>query len=67
MEEESNENMEVGGHRKIGSSKLVWSDVIRKNMTKKQIKIEEAQDRRIWRMKTYTPTPNRETEEEDVK
>ncbi len=44
--------MEVGGHRKIGRPKLKWSDVIRKDMKEKQVKIEEAQDRRTWRLKT---------------
>ena len=37
--------MEVGGHRKIGRPKLRWSDVVRKYMKGKQVKIEEAQDR----------------------
>ena len=33
--------------------KLKWSDVnMRKDMKEKQVKIEEAQDLRIWRMKT---------------
>ena len=36
----SNENMEVGGHRKIGRPKLRWSDVIRKDMKEKQVRIE---------------------------
>ena len=44
--------MEVGGHRKIGRPKLRWSDVTRKDMKEKQVKIEEAQDRRRWRLKT---------------
>ena len=44
--------MEVGGHRKIGSPKLRWSDLIGKDMKEKGVKIEEAQDRRTWRMKT---------------
>ena len=44
--------MEVGGHRKIGRPKLRWSDVIRINMKEKQVKIEEAQDRRTLRLKT---------------
>ena len=44
--------MEVGGHRKIGRPKLRWSDVIRKDMKEKGIQREEAQDRRLWRMKT---------------
>ena len=47
-----NENMEVGGHRKIRRPKLRWSDVIRKYMKEKQVKIEEAEDRRTWRLKT---------------
>ena len=44
--------MEVSGHRKIGRPKLRWSDVIRKDMKEKQVKIEEAQDMRTWRLKT---------------
>ena len=52
--------MEVGGHRKMGRPKLRWSDVIRKDMNEKQVKIEEVQDRRTWRLKLNAPTPNRE-------
>ena len=37
--------MEEGEHRQIGRPKLRWSDVIRKDMKEKQVKIEEAQDR----------------------
>ena len=48
----SYEKMEAGGHRNIGRLKLRWSDVIRKDMKEKQAKIEEAQDRRTWRLKT---------------
>ena len=44
--------MEVDGHQKIGRLKLRWSDVIRKDMKEKQVKIEETQDRRTWRLKT---------------
>ena len=40
------EEYEVGGHRKILRRKLRWSNVIRKYMKEKQVKIEEAQDRR---------------------
>ena len=40
----SNENMEDGGLRKIGRPKLGWSDVIRKYMNEKQVKIEDAQE-----------------------
>ena len=49
----SNENEEDGsrGHRKIGRPKLRWS-VRRKDMKEKQVKIEEAQDRRTLRIKT---------------
>ena len=36
--------MEVGGHRKMGRPRLRWSDVIRKDMKEKGIKIEEAQE-----------------------
>ena len=45
--------MEVGGHRKIGRSKLRWSDVIEKDMKEKGVQIEETQDRRTWIMKTH--------------
>ena len=34
--------MEVSGHRKIGRPKLRWSDVKRKDMKEKGVKIEEA-------------------------
>ena len=44
--------MEVGGHRKIGRPKLRWSDVIRKGMKEKSLKLEEAQYRRRWGLKT---------------
>ena len=49
--------MEVGGHRKIGRPKLRWSDVIRKDMKEIGVKIEEAQDRRTWRLKTLCTDP----------
>ena len=45
----NNENMEVDGHRKIGRPKPRWSDVIRRDMKEKGVKIEEAQDRRTWK------------------
>ena len=48
----STDNMEVGGHRQIGRPTLRWRDVIRKDMKKKQVKIEEAQDWTTWRLKT---------------
>ena len=41
----------MGGHRRIGRQKLKWSDVIRKDMKEKRVKIEGAQDRRTWRLK----------------
>ena len=41
----------MGGHRKIGRPKLRWSDVIRKGVKKKGVKIEEVLDRRTWRVK----------------
>ena len=50
-------DIEVGGHRKIGRLKLRWSDVIRKDTMEKQVKIEEAQDRRKWRLKTQCTDP----------
>ena len=52
----SNENMEVGGHRKVGRPKLRGSDVIRKHMKEKGVKIE-AQDRRTWRLKNRFTVP----------
>ena len=44
--------MEVSEHRKIERPKMGWIDVKRKDMMEKQVKIEEAQDRRTWRLKT---------------
>ena len=35
----------------MGPLELRWSDVVRKDMKEKQVKIEEAQDRRTWRLK----------------
>ena len=32
----SDENMEVGGHRKIGRPKLRWSDVIQKTQRRRK-------------------------------
>ena len=49
--------MEVGGHRKIGRLRLRWSDVIRNDTKEKQVKIEEAQDQRTWRLKTRCADP----------
>ena len=49
--------MEVGGHRTIGRPKLGWSDVITKDMNEIQVNIEEAQDRRTWRLKTRCADP----------
>ena len=44
--------MEIGGQRNIGRPKLRWSDVIRKCTKEEQVKIEDAQERRTWRLKT---------------
>ena len=45
--------MEVGGERKIGRPKLRWSDVIRKGIKEKGVKIEEeTQYRTTWRLKS---------------
>ena len=44
-------NMDVGWHRNTGRPKLRWSDVIRKYMKEKQVKIEDAQDRSTWKLK----------------
>ena len=51
----------MGGHRKTDT------DVIRKDMKEKQVKIEEAHDRRTWRLKTgcADPTNREKAEEED--
>ena len=49
--------MEVGGHRKIGRPTFRWSDVIRKDMKEKRVKIEEALDRRTLRLKTRCADP----------
>ena len=54
----SYEKMEVSGHQKIGRQKRWWSDVIRKYMKEKGIQREEAQDRRIWKMKSLCSDPN---------
>ena len=54
------------GHRKTGRPKLRWSDVIRKDMMENGVKIEEAQDRRMWRLKTRCSDPkNREKAEQE--
>ena len=42
-------NVEVGGHRNIGRPKMRWSEVIRKLMKEKGVKIGEAHVRRTWR------------------
>ena len=49
--------MEVSGDRKIARPKQRWSDVIRKYMKEKQVKMEEAQERRTWRLKTCCADP----------
>ena len=49
--------MEVGGQRKIGRLKLRQSDFTRKDMKEKRVKIEEAQDRRTWILKTGCADP----------
>ena len=60
--------MELAGYRKIRRPKLMWSDVIRKYMKEKQVKIEEAQYRGMWRLKTRCADPkfNREKAEEAI-
>ena len=59
--------MEVGGHRKIERPTPRWSDVIQKYMKETGVQSEEVQDRRTWRIKTCSPTPNGEqAEEEDI-
>ena len=55
--------MELCGHRKIGRLKLRRNDHIRTCKKEKQVKIEEAQDRRTLRLKTRAPTPTRENAE----
>ena len=49
--------MEVGGHRKTGRPKLRWSDIVTKYMTQKGVQIEEAKDRRTWRINTRFVDP----------
>ena len=54
----------------IGRPKLKWSDVARKDMEEKQVKIEEAHYRITWILKTRCASPNRENaelEEEEKK
>ena len=59
--------MEVGVHRKIGRQKLRWSDVIRKYMKEKQVKIEEAQDGENVEIENLMRRPpNREKAEEEA-
>ena len=38
--------------RYIGGGKLRWSDVMKKDTKEKGVKIEEAQYRRTWKLKT---------------
>ena len=52
--------MEVDAHWKIRRPKLRWTDVIRKDMKEKRVEIEEAHDRRTWRLKTRCAEPNYE-------
>ena len=40
----------MDGHRNIGRPNQRWSDVIRKYIKEKGVKIEEGQDRRTWRL-----------------
>ena len=56
----SNENMEDGSgwtHLSEGRPKLRWSDVTKKYTKEKQVKIEETQDGRTWRLKTRCADP----------
>ena len=46
----------MGGYGKTGRPKLRWTDVIKKDMKEKQVKIEE-QDQRTWRLKTRCADP----------
>ena len=57
--------MKVDGHRWMGRPKLRWSDAIQKYMKEKQVKIEEALDRRTWRLKTRCVDPIREKAEKE--
>ena len=49
-----NENKEDGS---VWTLKLGWSDGTRKDLNEKGVKIEEAQDRRTWRLKTRCAKP----------
>ena len=49
--------MEIGGHRQLGRPKVRWSDVIRKDIKERVVKVEEAQDRRTWRLKSRCADP----------
>ena len=60
----SNENMEVGGHRKIGRPKLRWSDVTGKDTKENGVQRKAAQDRRTWRMETGPQIGKGQTEED---
>ena len=50
----NNESMESGWTLK---DRKTETDVIRKDMKEKQVKIHEAQDRRTWRLKTRCADP----------
>ena len=55
----------MGGHRNIGTPQLRKSDVIRKDTKEKGEKIEDAQDRRTWILKTRCADRNWENVEEE--
>ena len=57
VERKTEEDVVMGTWKMEGRPKLRWSDVIRKDMNEKQVKIEEAQEWRTWRLKTQSADP----------
>ena len=49
--------MKVGGPRKRERPKLGWADVVRKGMKESGLKIDEAQERLTWILKTRSADP----------
>ena len=56
----SNENTQVGGHRKIEKLKRKWSDVIQQDVKETCVQREGASDWKTWKMKAQCTDPNRE-------
>ena len=62
-------NNEVGGHRQLGSPKLRWGIVVRKDMKEKHVNIWKKcknGERGNWNLDAPTPSRNNAEEEEDV-